>query len=209
MDPYEETFETWNDVADLYQEVFMDLALYNESYDYICHAIPFSGARLLDVGCGPGNISKYLLSNRPDFQILGIDVAPRMVELAAWNNPSAEFEVKDVRRIDELDSKFEGIICGFCLPYLSPEEAEKLISDSYDQLEPHGILYLSFVPGNPESSGFQTGSTGRRVYFHFHPSEDVLHWLEDNQFTLLQSFNVEYKKSDSATETHTILVARK
>jgi len=39
MDHYQETFETWNKIASLYQERFMDLDLYNESYDLICASI--------------------------------------------------------------------------------------------------------------------------------------------------------------------------
>lgn len=39
MDRYKETFETWNKVAIRYQEKFMDLDLYNESYDLICNSI--------------------------------------------------------------------------------------------------------------------------------------------------------------------------
>lgn len=32
---YKETFEIWNKVASLYQEKFMNLDLYNDSYDKI------------------------------------------------------------------------------------------------------------------------------------------------------------------------------
>lgn len=33
--PYQETFETWNKIAGLYEEKFMDLDLYNQSYDAV------------------------------------------------------------------------------------------------------------------------------------------------------------------------------
>ena len=97
MDRYKETYETWNKVASLYQDKFMDLDLYNSTYDYICETIPKEKARLLDVGCGPGNITRYLLSKRPDFDIFGIDIAPNMVALAKKNNPSAGFAIMDSR----------------------------------------------------------------------------------------------------------------
>lgn len=66
MDKYEETFETWNNIASIYQDKFMKLDLYNDSYDYICTSISKQGANLLEIGCGPGNITKYLLSKRAD-----------------------------------------------------------------------------------------------------------------------------------------------
>ena len=99
MNPQEETIETWNHIAKLYQEKFMDLALYNDSYDYFCRALDKPQAKILEIGCGPGNITKYLLFKRPDFEILGIDVAPNMISLAQQNIPAAHFEVMDARLI--------------------------------------------------------------------------------------------------------------
>ncbi len=118
MDRYKETFETWNKIASIYQDRFMDLDLYNDTYDYICNSVTKPNAKLLEIGCGPGNITKYLLTQRPDFDILGIDIAPNMIELAKKNNPSANFVVMDSRQINSLDKKYDGIIVGFCLPYL-------------------------------------------------------------------------------------------
>ena len=74
-----ETFETWNKIALLYQNKFMDFELYNETYDFICNSIIKEKAKILEIGCGPGNITKYLLSKRPDFNIYGIDIAPNMI----------------------------------------------------------------------------------------------------------------------------------
>lgn len=63
MDPYKETFETWNKVASLYQEKFMELKLYNDTYDLICNVVIKNKATILEIGCGSGNITRYLLSN--------------------------------------------------------------------------------------------------------------------------------------------------
>lgn len=60
MDNYEETFETWNKVASLYQEKFMDLDLYDDTYETVCGSVSKDKAALLEIGCGPGNITKYL-----------------------------------------------------------------------------------------------------------------------------------------------------
>ncbi len=124
MDNYQETFETWNKLASLYQDKFMDLELYNESYDAFCNSIAKDNAKILEIGCGPGNITKYLLSKRPNYQIYGIDVAPNMIELARENNPTARFDVMDCRNISEINQDFDGIVCGFCLPYLSEGDGE-------------------------------------------------------------------------------------
>jgi cyclopropane fatty-acyl-phospholipid synthase-like methyltransferase len=208
MDTYKETFDTWNNIADLYQQKFMDLDLYNESYDFLCSKLMQRGAKVLDVGCGPGNISKYLLAKRPDFDITGIDVAPNMVLLAQKNNPSARYVVMDCRNIAQLPSKFDGIVGGFCLPYLSLQESQQFFSDAYALLQDDGLLYLSFVAGAPMKSGFKEGSGGR-VYFYYHRVEDIMDQLSGLKFLHLKTFVVQYPVAGGAYEEHTILIVQK
>lgn len=208
MNKYEETFDTWNKVAQIYQHKFMSMNLYNETYDYICDSVIQPKAKLLEVGCGPGNITKYLLSKRPDFDIFGIDIAPNMIELAKVNNPKALFAVMDSREIKNIDQKFNGIIAGFCLPYLSKKECSDLISNSCDLLNSNGLLYLSFVEGDPEKSDFKVGSAGR-VYFYYHKLDDLESELANKNFGEIKIFKVKYKISETEFDTHTILTAKK
>ena len=209
MDRYQETFETWNKVASLYQEKFMDLDLYNATYDYICAAIPKENAKLLEIGCGPGNITQYLLSKRPDFTIHGIDIAPNMVALASKNNPNAHFEVMDSRQIGRLQTKFDGIIVGFCLPYLSQADSHALIADASRLLYEGGLLYISFVEGNPAQSGFQAGSSGNRCYFYYHSLEELQNNLAYTNFSDIKVFHIEYPKTATKNEIHMVLTAKK
>jgi predicted TPR repeat methyltransferase len=209
MDSYKETFETWNKVASLYQDKFMHLDLYNETYDLVLKALTQENAGILEIGCGPGNITKYLLSKRPDLKIFGIDIAPKMVALAETNNPTARFEVMDSRQIGKLNTKYDGIIAGFCLPYLSDDDCQKLITDSIQLLNENGLLYLSFVEGNPVNSGFQVSSGGDRVYFYYHNLQELIQLLKKNQFEEIQVIKVSYLKSEKDKDLHTIVIARK
>ena len=207
MDRYTETFKTWNKQATLYEDRFMDLDLYHATYDFFCSLM--TKPKLLEIGCGPGNATKYLLKNRPDFNVFGIDVAPNMIELAKKNNPTAVFAIMDCRQISELESKFDGIVCGFCLPYLTHSDCEKFIADCNNLLNENGQMYLSFVEGDPGKSDFQVGSGGDRVYFYYYK----LDWLRDqllkNNFNQIQVFTVQYQRAEDKMEMHTILTAQK
>lgn len=57
-----------------------------------------------------------------------------MIELARKNNPSASFALMDSRKIHEIKIKYDAIVCGFCLPYLSQKDSQKFIEDSYKLL---------------------------------------------------------------------------
>lgn len=209
MDRYIETFETWNKVAFLYQTKFMDLDLYNETYDFICNSIQKPDAKVLEIGCGPGNITKYLLSKRPDLKIQGIDIAPKMIELAKLNNPSASFATMDARHIDQIKAKYDAIVCGFCLPYLSETDSQTLITNCYNLLNENGLIYLSFVEGDSNKSDYQLSSSGDRSYFYFHMLEDLKSKLIESKFAEITTFNVEYEKSANEVEIHTIVIAKK
>lgn len=208
MDKYTETFNTWNTIASLYQDKFMNMDLYNETYDYVCTQVTEPNAKLLEVGCGPGNITHYLLTKRPDFSIHGIDIAPNMIELAKLNNPKATFEVMDSRHLNRLKTTYNAIICGFCIPYLSTEETNELIANAADLLQEKGLLYLSFVEGDPAKSDYKVGSGGR-VFFHYHDLEALKKQLILTSFNDINVFNVAFKTSETTVDIHTILVAKK
>lgn len=208
MNKYEETFETWNKIAHLYEDKFMNLSLYDETYDFFCNTLKQEQVNIFEIGCGPGNITKYLLSKNPNLKITGIDIAPKMIELAKANNPSANFEVMDTRELSTLNQKFNAIMCGFCLPYLSEEDCSKLINDSAKILLNDGILYLSFVQGKHSESGFISGSTGDRTYFYYHTLENIINQLLIHHFDVIKLFNVNYPKAENI-EIHTIIIAKK
>ncbi len=209
MDPYKITFETWNKLALLYEEKFMDLDLYDESYDAFCQQISTAHPSILELGCGPGNITRNLLSKRPDFQIEGIDIAPNMISLAQKNNPTAQFRVMDCREIDKLTKKFDGIICGFCIPYLSQSDCAKLIRDAYHLLHDGGLLYFSFIEGAYSKSGFEAGSTGDKSFVYYHQEAFFRKELEENDFQLMELMKVGYPKGSEMSQTHLIFMAKK
>ncbi len=208
MNPNQETFNTWNKIASLYQDKFMDLDVYNDTYDHICYSIDKHNAKILDIGCGPGNISKYLLSKRTDFDLLGIDIAPNMIELAIQNNPNANFKVMDVRLINNIQSNFDAIIAGFCVPYLSSSETKQLIENSFKLLNDNGLLYISFVEGDPNLSEYKDSGNGR-VFFNYHSLDEIQSNLIECNFKDIELFKVNYKTSETNFDIHTIMIARK
>jgi trans-aconitate methyltransferase len=208
MDQTKIAVDIFNKLATGYQDKFMDVSMYHNSLDLFCDAIKKENAELLELACGPGNITKYLLEKRPDFKILGTDLAPNMIELAKINNPSAEFELMDCRAITSLAKTYDGIICGFGLPYLSKEEAIQFIADSSKQLNKNGILYISTMEADNSKSGFKTGSTGDTMYQNFHQADYLSAALEENELRIIHLERIEYLYNNENT-TDLIIIAQK
>lgn len=206
---YTETHESWNNVAQLYNDHFMDLELYDDTYEAFVAILPVQNASVLELGCGPGNITRHLLHLNPGLQLIATDIAPNMVSLAKVNNPSAEIMQLDCRDLSSIDGTFDGIVCGFTIPYLSASDCQKLFADCSSLLNSNGCFYISYVEGNTDNSGYISGSTGDRMYFYFHEPELILQLLAANHFEILEIIHKEYIRSKDVIETHTIILSKK
>lgn len=186
MDPSAQSAQVFDQQADLYQSKYMDLDLYDESYALLSRQL-LPQARVLDAACGPGTVARRLLAWRPDLQLLGVDLAPRMVALARAAVPAARFEVGDCRQLPGADASWNAIVCAFGLPYLDPADAQAFIARAAQLLAPGGLLYLSTQGGRPEDSGPQRSSRGDVVHVFFHAMEgpgSVGAWLAEASLVL-------------------------
>lgn len=204
MDKNRQAIEVFNKNAALYQSKYMSVDAYRISLDLFCDNIP-TGASILELACGPGNITKYLLDKRPDFNILATDLAPEMLKIAKANNPSANTQSLDCREITSLSQKFDAIVCGFALPYLSKEEALQLIKDSATVLNPGGLLYISTMEDDYSKSGWITASTGEQVYMYYHQSDYLEQAMTDNGLQLIH----QNSQPSANGDTDLVMVAKK
>lgn len=192
-----------------YQDKYMDVSQYHDSFDLFCESIAAQGADVLEIACGPGNITRYLLEKRPDLKILGIDLSEKMLALARQNNPSAAFRCMDARQIGRLVERYDAIMCGFCLPYLSREASEKLIADASGLLKRGGMLFISTMEADPERSGFERSSGGDEMYMHYHQASYLTAALRENGFLVVDLRRKDIPGMDSSVSTDLLIIASK
>lgn len=201
MDSLYSAADIFNKNALLYQSRFMDVSLYADCLDHFCKHLPHT-AKVLELACGPGNITRYLLNRRPDLKILATDIAPNMLELAKANNPGAEFRLLDCRDMSAITETYDGILCSFCLPYLSEEESTELMRSCAVILKPDGILYLSCMEETEHcQSGIKASSTGDKTYMYYHRAAFLENSLYDTGF---QSIKLSRKITQAANEPDNI-----
>lgn len=208
MDKTKIAVDVFDKNASLYQTKFMDVSMYHDSFDLFCSYIQKKEAEILELACGPGNITKYLLDKRPDFKILGTDLAPNMIELAKLNNPSATFQLLDSRDIRKLNKTYDAIMCGFILPYLSKEETEQLIKDAALMLNSQGIIYISTMEDDYSKSGFKKGSTGDEIFMHYHQADYLIDALKTSGFKMIDLQRKIYDAADKTKTVDLILIAQ-
>ena len=201
---------TFDRVAKGYQDLFMELDLYNATYDRFCAMVAKPGAHIFEVGCGPGNIPRYLLAKRPDFQLHATDAAPNMVALAKQNLPQAKVELMDARHLGALSTRYDGVVIGFCMPYLPKDECLQLIADSAAVLQPEGVLYLSVIEDNYDKSGFEWSSDGQhKCYVYCHEESYLKEGMQASGFAGIEAMRIHYTKANGTEATHLVLLGRK
>jgi ubiquinone/menaquinone biosynthesis C-methylase UbiE len=201
--------DIFNKHAELYQSRHMDVSLYADELRYFCTQIP-PGGRVLELACGPGNITRYLLEQRPDLKILATDIAPNMLELAKANSPAAEFGLLDCRDMSAMTDTYDGVLCGFCLPYLSEEESAKLFRDCAATLKPGGILYLSCMEESEYcQSGIKTNSMGDQTYMYYHKADFLQVSLSEAGFQHMELSRKVTQKDKEPVNTDLVMTALK
>ncbi len=204
------TIKIFDKYADSYQEKYMNVDLYTESLNMFCNAIKTKNPDILELACGPGNITRFLLNKRPDFKILATDLSKNMLALAKANNPTANVQVLDCKNICSLNKMHEGIMCGFCLPYLSKPETLQLIADASKLLKPEGVFYISTMEDAYSKSGFQTSSSGTdSMYMYFHEEDYLVTALKENGFNILDIQRKKYSNPYKTMTTDLLILAKK
>jgi 2-polyprenyl-3-methyl-5-hydroxy-6-metoxy-1,4-benzoquinol methylase len=179
MDRTQQAVDVFDRHARVYEHKYMDVSMYGESLDAFCQLAGKPDAAVLEIACGPGNITSYLLHQRPGFRITATDLAPKMLDLARMNNPEAEIRTMDGRDVGKLPQQYNGIIAGFFLPYLSREEAAQFITDAAGRLKHNGALYISTMTDDYSRSGIQASSSGDEMYVHYHEEQSLIRVMED------------------------------
>src|SRR3954464_13847843 len=81
---------------------------------------PQAGTRLLDVASGPGALTAEA-ANR-GARCVGVDLSPRMIELAQRLYPTIEYREADVEHLPFPDHTFDAVVCAFGLGHFPRPE---------------------------------------------------------------------------------------
>lgn len=188
MESNQSSFEQiFDQGADTYAKKYMDVSLYVPMLSKFADRIKNPQAGILDLACGPANLSLWICQNNPRMKVTGIDFSDQMLQHARTFLPSGKFIHMDCRDVAKLDSTFDAVICGFLLPYLSPEETNQLFSDLHDITDDHAPLYLSCI-ASPKTSAYTVNKTsGNPLTFWNYNIEDIKSMLIKQRWLVMEA----------------------
>jgi trans-aconitate 2-methyltransferase len=107
--------------------------------------VPGTPARVVDLGCGPGNTTATLPARWPGAHIVGVDNSAEMIEQARRDFPDVEFRPGDIAEYDPGADRPDLILSNAALQWVPGHLA--LFAAWIDALPSGGVLAFQ-VPGN-------------------------------------------------------------
>jgi SAM-dependent methyltransferase len=101
-----------------------------------------------DVGCGPGKVTAHLTDL--GLSAFGIDVSPKMIELARQAYPHLRFAVGSMTALEIGDHDLGGILAYYSTHHTPPELLPVVFAEFHRTLAPGGYLMLVCRVGEAE-----------------------------------------------------------
>lgn len=141
------------------------------------------GGPVADVGCGPGRITAHLRNLGVD--AFGIDLSPRMIEVARREHPGLRFDVGSMTQLDLADGALAAVIAWYSVIHVPDEAIGEVLAGFRRVLRPGGLLLLGFHVGDaspPEPQ--EDGESWPESYVRRRRPSHVAAWVEEAGFTL-------------------------
>lgn len=100
---------------------------------------PQSGERILDLGCGTGQLTAQIVESGAN--VVGLDNSPAMIDEARRLFPEIEFQLADAHEF-RVDDSFDGVFSNAALHWI--KKPEKVAACIARALKPHGRMAVEF-----------------------------------------------------------------
>ncbi|HEU4411558.1 MAG TPA: methyltransferase domain-containing protein [Polyangiaceae bacterium] len=173
-DPTDRVRASYDAMAERYAELFageLEAARPERGLlDCLAEACAALGGPVADVGCGPAQAARYLRAR--GLPALGVDLSPRMVEVARALNPGLDVRVGSLTALGAADGAWAGAVALYAIIHLDPRERPLAFRELARALRPGGWLLVSFhvsMPGQPPGSAIDLDAwQGVRVNLRGH-----------------------------------------
>jgi SAM-dependent methyltransferase len=178
-----DAIESYDRVADRYADVVqsglstspLEAALVDH---FARRIVETGGGPVLDVGCGPGRLTRLLASK--GLSPAGIDVSTEMLRLAREHNTGLRFAAATLTRLPVADGVAAGVFCWYVLHHVPDDDLDVAVGELARVTAPGGQLMLGGHVGDSayvKTEGY--GGLPMRVLFARRSSDSYTALLRD------------------------------
>lgn len=140
--------------------------------------------RLIDLGCGPGQTTKFLSGCGID-DIVGTDISPQMVEVAKGLSPNLDFEVADMLQLKYADESFGSAVAFYAIVHFDLAQILIAFKEIGRVLKKGGEFLFSFHAGSGTVHRDEFLGHEVNIDFYFLEIDAVTKALEEVGFHLI------------------------
>ena len=134
-------FDVWSRVYDL---PLVQRATYWPVHDAVLRALRESSCRrVLDIGCGTGQLAARVHAAVPAAAVVGCDFSAGMLQRAAARSAAIKWVRGDAGRLPFRDAAFDAIVSTEAFHWFPDQDGA--LREFYRVLKPHGRLLLALV----------------------------------------------------------------
>lgn len=137
---------------------------------------------VVDAGCGPGHVTRYLADR--GVEASGLDLSPAMVEEARALNPDLRLEVGDFAALDAEDGAWAGAVAYYSLIHLPRSRVVSALRELARVLRPGAPLFVAFHAGDETRHMEEWWGHPVRLDFHFYSVAQMEGYLRDAGFVV-------------------------
>lgn len=133
--------------AAVFDELFFKvMPHYQEMMEAIIEAIPFSkqdNLKIIDLGCGTGNLTQKLITAYPNAYVTCIDMAENMLKIVKTKlkrKRKVNFWLGDICDFD-YSGKYDAIVASMVLHHIDKKDKVKFYRKLYNALSKGGVFY--------------------------------------------------------------------
>lgn len=186
MDPFDAAAvrAAYDVTAEEYAEAFADdllrLPLDREVLDSVAERMGRS-SRVLELGCGPGQVGKYL--SERGFRVVGLDLSLQMLLVARRRTGNRSLVCGDMRSTPFGSESFSGVVAFYSIHHLPRSILQSVLAEIRRVLRPAGQFVVVTHLGESEvySSeflGHQIETVGGTLY----GNDELVDALQNNSF---------------------------
>lgn len=202
--------DIFDQYASQYHEKYGNVSKYAKGLNFFLDQMIGDQNSILELGCGPGNLTRYLLDKNTRLNIRASDLSQNMIDIAKKTCPEASFELLDFNNLSEIHESFDAIIAGFCLPYIHKNQLSTFIASVKNLLRKDGYFYLSFIEDNPSNSGWTESSskTADRMYMNYYQTDDIKNELNQFDFSIEFENLITYRNLEDQKVVDSVIISR-
>jgi SAM-dependent methyltransferase len=140
---------------------------------------------VVDLGCGPGHVGRYLQDR--GVRVCGVDISPRMVELAVQQNPGMAFLCADMRAPVFADESIGAIAACYSIIHIPQANLKTIFDEMFRVLRPGGLLALAFHRGDKVVRVDELWGIQVQIDFCFFELAPVCRTLSEAGFGVLEA----------------------